>query len=148
MWLVWTVLSRSNMSKPIPPVHKYMTVCPHTIGRSQPMTQAHKMMRSHKIRHLPVLEGGRLVGIVSDGDLHLIETLKDVDPEKVLVEDAMTQEPYFVEPETPLDQVVGTMAEHKYGCAIVMQNSKVVGIFTTVDACRAFAEMLHGRLAK
>jgi acetoin utilization protein AcuB len=40
------------------------------------------------------------------------------------------------------------MAEHKYGCVVVMQNEKVVGIFTTVDVCRAFAEMLHGRLAK
>jgi acetoin utilization protein AcuB len=40
------------------------------------------------------------------------------------------------------------MAEHKYGCAVVMQNDKLVGIFTTVDACRAFAEMLNGRLTK
>ena len=60
----------------------------------------------------------------------------------------MTQTPYTVAPETPLDEVVLKMAEHKYGCAVIAQNEKVVGIFTTVDACRAFAEMLHGRLAK
>jgi acetoin utilization protein AcuB len=136
------------MPKPIPPIQKYMTYAPHTVGSEQPMTQAHRMMRENKIRHLPVLHAGKIVGIVSDGDLHLIETLKDVNPEQVRVEDAMTQTPYTVSPDTPLDEVVMAMAEHKYGCAIVVQNDKVVGIFTTVDACRAFAEMLHGRLAK
>ncbi|MFO0670951.1 MAG: hypothetical protein U0235_15190 [Polyangiaceae bacterium] len=51
----------------------------------------------------------------------------------------MTQTPYFVSPRTPLDEVVGNMA-NCYGCVVVMQNHKVVGIFTTVDAYRAFAE--------
>ena len=136
------------MSKPIPPISKYMTTSPHTVGLEQTMAQAHKMMREHRIRHLQVLHGGKLAGILSDGDLHLIETLRDVDPDKVLVEDAMTQTPYFVSPETPLEEVVAEMAEHKYGCAVIMQTQSVVGIFPTVDACRAFAEMLHTRLAK
>lgn len=134
------------MSKPIPPISKFMTTSPHTVGVDQSMAHAHRMMREHRIRHLPVLRAGKLIGVVSDGDLHLIETLKDVDPEKVVVEDAMTQAPYFVSPDTPLDEVVANMAEHKYGCTVVMQNQKVVGIFTTVDACRAFADMLHTRL--
>ena len=106
------------------------------------------MMREHKIRHLPVLHGGRIVGVVSDGDLHLIETLSDVDPEKVTVEEAMTADPYCVTPDVPIDTVVQAMAENKYGCTIVEQNRKVVGIFTTVDACIAFANLLHTRLAK
>ena len=136
------------MSKPIPTIQKFMTTQPHSIGREQTMAQAHRMMREHRFRHLPVLTGGRLVGLLSDRDLNLIETLRDVDPTKVLVEDAMTSDPYTVSPDAPLDEVVATMAEHKYGCAVVMQNNKLVGIFTTVDACRAFAELLHGRLAK
>jgi acetoin utilization protein AcuB len=136
------------MTKPIPPIRKFMSEAPHTIGADQTMAQAHKLMRAHRIRHLPVLSGGKLVGIVSAGDLHLIETLKDVDPEEVKVEDAMTQAPYTASPDSPLDEAVRQMAEHKFGSVVVMQNQKVVGIFTTVDACRAFAEMLHGRLAK
>lgn len=112
------------------------------------MERAHRMMREHRFRHLPVLTGGKLVGLLSDRDLNLIETLRDVDPTKVLVEEAMTSLPYTVSPDAPLDEVVATMAEHKYGCAVVMQNGQLVGIFTTVDACRALAEMLHGRLAK
>ena len=112
------------------------------------MATAHGIMREFHCRHLPVLTGGKLVGLLSDRDLSLLETLRDVDPKKVLVEDAMTADPYTVSPDTALDEVVAAMAEHKYGCAVVMQNNKLVGIFTTVDACRAFAEMLHGRLAK
>ena len=46
---------------------------------------------------------------------------------------------YAVALEQPLDVVVTTMAEHKYGSAVVMHNSTVVGIFTTVDACRMLA---------
>ena len=62
------------------------------------------------------------------------------------VSEAMSPDPYTVSPDTLLDDVVATMAAKKYGSAVVMQNHKVVGIFTTVDACRAFAELLHTRL--
>lgn len=136
------------MSKPIPTIQKFMSTQPQSIGHDQPMSLAHKMMRDHRIRHLPVLEGGKLAGLLSDRDLHLIETLKDVDPEKVLVEEAMSTNVFAVAPDAPLDEVVSEMAEHKYGCAVIVQNQKLVGIFTTVDSCRAFAELLHGRLAK
>jgi acetoin utilization protein AcuB len=136
------------MSKPIPPISKYMTTTPHTIGSDQTIAHASKMLSELDIRHLPVLVGGRLAGIISDRDIALVETLREVDPEKVTVEEAMTQQVYAIPPETPLDVVVSEMAERKYGSAIIIQNSKVVGIFTTIDVCRAFAEMMHTRLAK
>jgi acetoin utilization protein AcuB len=136
------------MSKPIPTIQKYMTTSPHSIGVDQPLTQAHTFMHKHEIRHLPVLSGGKLVGMLTDRDLHLIESLKDVDPKTVTVEDAMTTSVYSVSPEAPLDEVVSTMGQKKYGSAVVMQNDKVVGIFTTVDLCTAFTELLQTRLAK
>jgi acetoin utilization protein AcuB len=136
------------MSKPIPTVQKYMTTSPHTIGEDQPMALAHRMMRDHHVRHLPVLRGAKIVGLVSDRDLNVLETLQDVDPRKVLVSEAMSQEPYVVSPDALLDEVVSNMAEKKYGSAVVVQHDKAVGIFTTVDACRAFADLLHTRLAK
>jgi acetoin utilization protein AcuB len=134
------------MSKPVPTIQKYMTTCPETIGRDQPMSAAHRLMREHRIRHLPVLEAGRIVGVVSDRDLSFIETLRDVDPRKVTVEEAMSPDPYIVAPESALDDVVSTMAARKFGSAIIAEHGKVVGIFTTVDACTAFAELLHTRL--
>ncbi len=136
------------MSKPIPTVQKYMTTSPHSIGVEQPLSRAHTMMHEHAIRHLPVLHGGKLVGLLTDRDLHLVESLAGVDPTQVKVEDAMSTSVYSVGPDTPLDEVVSTMGEHKYGSAVIMQNEKVVGIFTTVDVCRALAELLQTRLAK
>jgi acetoin utilization protein AcuB len=136
------------MSKPIPTIQKFMTTTPHSIGVEQPLSRAHAMLREHAIRHLPVLHGGKLVGILTDRDLHLVESLAGVDPTQVKVEDAMSTVVYAVSPETPLDAVVAAMGEHKYGSAVVMQNEKVVGIFTTVDVCRALAELLRTRLAK
>ncbi len=134
------------MSKAIPHIDRYMTPSPHSVGQDQALVHAHKLMRAHNIRHLPVLHGGKLVGVLSDRDLHLIESLRDVDPSKVTIEEAMSPTPYTVSPKAPLDEVVREMAQHKYGCAVVEDNGKVVGVFTTVDAMRAFAEMLEGRL--
>jgi acetoin utilization protein AcuB len=76
-------------------------------------------------------------------DLHLIETLPDIDQTEVPVEDAMTEDPYVVAPGTSLEQVAGHMADHKYGAAIVARGEEILGVFTTVDALRA----LHGLLA-
>ncbi|MBL8955789.1 MAG: CBS domain-containing protein [Myxococcaceae bacterium] len=125
-----------------------MTTSPHSIGVDQSLKHAHVLMREHHIRHLPVLDGGKLVGMLTDRDLRFIETFKDVDPTLVKVEEAMSSEVYSVSPEAQLDEVVREMAQHKYGSAVVMQNQKVVGIFTTVDVCKAFAELLTTRLAR
>ena len=136
------------MTKPIPTIQKYMTAAPHSIGSEQTIATASLMMNDYHIRHLPVLHGGRLLGILTDRDIKLIETFRDVDPTKVTVEEAMTEQPFSVSPDAPLDEVVETMAANKYGSAVIMQNHKVVGIFTTVDACEALAQLLRTRLAK
>jgi acetoin utilization protein AcuB len=135
------------MTKSIPHIKKYMSADVQTIGDEQPMSVAHRLMREQHIRHLPVLHQGKLVGILSDRDLRLVETLQDVDPTKVTVSEAMTPEPYVVGPEAELDEVVSTMAAKKYGSAVISDNGKVVGIFTTVDACSAFADLLTTRLS-
>src|SRR5579863_1999586 len=115
----------------------YMSPSPHSVGRDQPLSVAHERMRSHGVRHLPVLDGGKLAGILSQRDALLVETLRDVDPATTPVEEAMSTDVYVVSPNTPLEEVAGAMADHKYGCAVVVDDDRVVGIFTTVDALRA-----------
>jgi acetoin utilization protein AcuB len=136
------------MSKTIPTVQRYMTPCPHSIGAEQKLEKAHALMSQHAIRHLPVLRGGELVGVLSERDLHFIETLLSANDDAMTIEDAMSDPVFTVPPDAPLDEVAGSMAERKCGCAVVVQNQKVVGIFTTVDACRALQELLQSRLAK
>jgi acetoin utilization protein AcuB len=134
------------MTKAIPTIQKYMTTTPHSVGKDQTLEHAHRLLRQERIRHLPVLDGGVLVGMVTERDLALIEGFESIDPKKVTVEDAMSTEVYSVSPDALLDEVVTEMAEKKYGSAVVVQNNKVVGIFTTVDACRALGELLASRL--
>ncbi|MBL9006825.1 MAG: CBS domain-containing protein [Myxococcales bacterium] len=124
-----------------------MTAMPLTVRPDLSLSAADKLMHEHNIRHLPVLSGGRLVGLVSQRDVRLIETLRDVDPKVVSVEEAMSQDIYEISPETPLEEVASNMASHKYGSAVVVEGGKVVGIFTTVDAMKALVELLHGRKA-
>jgi acetoin utilization protein AcuB len=135
------------MTKSIPRIKKYMTTDVQTIGDEQPMSVAHRLMREQGIRHLPVLHQGKLVGVVTDRDLRLVETLKDVDPSQVPVSEAMTPDVYTVDPDAGLDEVVSSMASAKYGSAVVVDHGHVVGIFTTVDACNAFAGLLSTRLS-
>ncbi len=123
-------------------IETFMTRSVHTIGTKTLLADAHRMMNDNGIRHLPVLEGGRLVGMLSQRDLHLIETLKDVDPKEVRVEEAMSQDCYTVAPETPLADVAREMAQHKYGSAVILRGAEVLGIFTTTDALRALDTVL------
>lgn len=135
------------MSKPMPTVSMFMSTSPHSIGKSQSIARAKQVMHDFGIRHLPVLEGGHLVGVVSDRDVALLEALREVDVEHVAIEDAMSQLVYTISPEAHLDEVAAEMAEKRYGSAVVVEGGKVVGILTTTDLARALAELLRTRLA-
>ena len=126
-----TLLIRDSMTKSV-----------HTIGASLTLADAARLMKKHKVRHLPVLENGALVGLVSDRDVQVISGMSELDPTCILVEDAMSQSPWTVEPTTPLLEVATHMAESKVGSAVVMEHDKVVGVFTTTDGMRVLAELL------
>jgi acetoin utilization protein AcuB len=106
------------------------------------MAEAHQIMRDHGVRHLPVMQAGLLSGIVSARDLALVESLPDVDPRKIAVEEAMSEDVYSVSPDTSLRVVTAEMAERKLGSAVVVQDGKVIGVFTVTDACRALTLLL------
>lgn len=132
--------------KSIPSVQKFMTYVPKSIGFEESIAQASEFMRKLHMRHLPVLKAGKLVGILTERDINLVLSFKGVDPVTMKVEEAYTPDPYTVSPSTPLNEVVAHMAEKKYGCALIVDNGKLVGIFTEIDAYKALAELLETRL--
>jgi acetoin utilization protein AcuB len=123
-------------------VAAWMTKQPHTIGDDQSLALARERMHEHDVRHLPVLHGGHLVGIVSARDIVMVEALPGIDITRVTVDEAMAEEPWTVTPDAALAQVAATMAERRIGTAIVVDRrdpDQVVGVFTTTDALRALA---------
>ena len=116
-----------------------MTPQPLTIGREQTLVTAHTMMAENRIRHLPVLEHGDLVGVVSQRDLYFVETLAGVDKFADKVDDAMTVDVRAFPPDALLAEVANVMHEHKLGCAVVVERGRVIGIFTAMDALRLLA---------
>lgn len=123
-------------------IRQVMTACPTTIGSDQTLSTAHKVMRGEGLRHLPVLRAGKLVGMLSQRDLYFLETIAGVDIEIDKVADAMTPDVYTTGPDESLRDVARVMAERKYGCAVVMERGRVLGIFTVTDALRHLAEAL------
>ena len=124
-----------------PTIEQYMTRAPHTIGHDQTLATAHRLMRANDIRHLPVLDRGRLVGIVSQRDLHLLETLKGVDQDEVTVAEAMTADVLSAEPSLSLHDAAEQMAHRRAGCLVVTRADRVVGIFTAIDALSALVAL-------
>jgi acetoin utilization protein AcuB len=126
-------------------VERFMTHSPHTIGEEQPLSVAHQLMGQHGIRHLPVLHGGKLVGMLSQRDLHFIEALANVDQETVKVSEAMSTDTYVVGPRATLREVAEEMSNRRYGSVVVMDKEHVIGILTTVDGMRALSFVLSER---
>jgi CBS domain-containing protein len=122
-----------------------MTPLPLSIGVEARVLEARELMAEHDIRHLPVTDDGRLVGVVTQRDIGLV-----LDPEldlpfdeELRVRSVCTLEAYVVAPDTPLDEVVDEMARRRIGSALVARNGRLLGIFTVTDACRILAETLR-----
>jgi acetoin utilization protein AcuB len=121
-----------------------MTANPVTIPADLSLADAAERMHEHGIRHLPVLDQGHIVGLVSERDLALVMGIPGVDKNRVEVTEAMTVSPYIVAPETPLEEVVAMMHERKIGTAVVMQDGAMKGIFSVIDALAVLLFMLKG----
>jgi len=114
-----------------------------TIGPRQPLAEAHRIMNAEGVRHLPVVEGGRLLGLLTQRDLHLVETLEAVEPDEVLVEEVMVRDVYVVDPDASLPEVLREMERRRFGSAVVVRGEQPVGMFTTSDALRALRSVLE-----
>ena len=125
-------------------MRELMTPSPHTISADQKLATAHEVMRRHGIRHLPVLAAGHIVGLVSERDILLVESLPRTDPTTTTVEDAMVEDVFTASPDAPVGEVIETMIDRKLGSAIVCDGDRVAGVFTTVDALRARHQLLEG----
>ena len=128
------------------PVGRYMTVCPETIDYDATLADAHALMTQRACRHLPVMRDGAIVGVLSDRDVAVVESLGRTPSDKIRVVEAMTPVPYAVPKDMPLGRVVREMQRNKYGCTLITDDAggPPIGIFTTTDALHALHALLTG----
>jgi len=126
-------------------VQQFMSSIPRTIGSNQSLKKAMDIMQENQIRHLPVLEDKKLVGVLTERDIAVARSLQGA--AELRVEGVMMPMSYTVLPDTPLEEAAQQMLQNKYGSAIVQNRiGEVIGIFTTQDALRALVEILQGGL--
>ncbi len=126
----------------MPAISQYMTREPYTIPSSSTAATARTVMQNHLVRHLPILDGVELVGVVADIELAAMARLPGVDMDSLGIARVMTK-PVTVWGSAPLDEVADLMSETKVDCVVVLGGHGVQGIFTATDACRALSELLH-----
>lgn len=131
------------MSHASDPVKLSMTRPVHVVRPESSLTEAREVMHAHAVRHLPVVDAGRLVGVVTLSDLYAAEAILQADPDDTSVEQLMARDLYTVSPSTSLSEVAETMAERHIGSALVVEDGALVGMFTSTDACRALATLLR-----
>ena len=128
--------------KEMPRVKAVMTPFPYSVETTASLQSARKMMDDHDIHHLPVVDEGQLVGVVSRGDLERAASSTAQDAAGAIGE-IVSREPYVISLAERLDKVLIHMAEHGHDAALVVKEGRLAGIFTATDACRSFAESLR-----
>jgi acetoin utilization protein AcuB len=134
-------------------VRDCMTPDPRTVEPDATLDEALGLMRTLKVRHLPVVDGRRLVGIATWTDLvgAFPSPSKGRRPangnallHNAQVKDVMTKDPLTVSPDAPVETAARTLRERKIGSLPVMERQMLVGIVTESDLFDALVHLLGG----
>ncbi|RJP18751.1 MAG: CBS domain-containing protein [Deltaproteobacteria bacterium] len=129
-------------------VGKRMTRDPKTVSPDTPLPAAARLLREHGFHHLPVVEGGALVGILSDTDLRnasldaMAGTEAGSGAGDRLVRDAMRTQVWSVTPDDSVEDALLILSREKFGALPVLSGDRLVGIITRTDLLSAFVDIL------
>jgi acetoin utilization protein AcuB len=138
-------------------VSEWMTPAPLTVAPSTPIPKVQDLMLYRRIRHLPVVEDGRLVGIITDRDVRTVQPspatgLAEREMhyllERLTVRAVMTRPVLTIAPHESLAEAVRVMLENRIGGLPVTEGDRVLGILTEVDLLRAFSTTLGVRAGR
>ncbi len=134
----------------MPTVAALMRPFPYFARPDEPVAKLFALMKQHNIRHVPIKQGERVVGIVSERDLRWMgmPALVLPDPEEIPIHHVQVNNPYTVEITTPLNIVLQEMSERKIGAAVVVKSGELAGIVTVTDICSALAEVLTAQFSQ
>lgn len=135
-------------------VKNRMTKNPHTIGADAPITDAVALLREKGLKRLPVVDGERVVGILTQSDIQKVSPTKATSLSifeinyllsKLTVKDAMTKKALTIEADSLLEEAAVLMRENRIGTLPVVEDGKLVGIITESDIFDAFIDLLGFR---
>ena len=131
--------------KSMPIVGAVMTSFPYFVEIQDTAAKMERMMDKHRIRHLPVQERGKVIGIVSERDLHhyVKRDASEAEKNSIQARNIMVRDPYIVAFRAPLNEVVFEMAKRRIGSVIVQRQGKLAGILSAIDVCRILGEYLE-----
>ncbi|MGM8836445.1 acetoin utilization AcuB family protein [Thermus sp. 93170] len=115
-----------------------------TVGPEATLEEAYRLLLERGIRHLPVVAGGRLLGIVTDRDIRLATSHlnpKGPCPTCALVAEVMTKEVVTAHPLDPVEEAARVMRERKIGSLPVLEEGALVGIVTGIDLLDALLKL-------
>lgn len=125
-------------------IARVMTPAPVVVQQDMSLDDAHELMVRAGIRHLPILNGDRLVDVITDRDLANYRSFVRPGQSVPLCEILTGAVPYVCTPDTPLDVVARCMVATKTDIAVVVDDQMhVIGIFTAVDALRCVGGQLR-----
>ena len=135
--------------KKIPTLKAAMTPFPYSVQLESPLTSVKKLIQDHNIHHIPVMNSGEIVGVITGRDVEAREKMVKGDNEQSLeVLHVHMSKPYIVDINEPFENVLLTMADKHIGATVITKHGKLVGVFTYIDACRYFGEYLKARFPK
>ncbi len=132
------------------PIKNLMTTNVITLKLSDTLYTAEKRLRSNHIRHIPVIDDGKLIGLISLSDLKRISFIDAYNKEGTVdtaiynmlsVEDLMIKNPITVTPDTTILEVSKLLASKEFHSLPVVENEKLVGIITTTDLLHFFIDL-------
>lgn len=122
-------------------VGNYMVKSPYVCESDWGLQEALDFMTECEIRHLPVVDEGRLIGLISDRDLRAVISLPQAG--MLTVGDIMKQEVFVARRSTPLQEILRTMQERRLGSTVIVNDEQeAIGIFTVTDAVGILADLL------
>lgn len=122
-------------------VEEYTTPNPVTAAEETSVDTLAELMKENGIRHIPIVRGTEVVGIISERDLKVVAGLNFKEKSLVRAADIMARDPVTVEAEASLDEVAFEMSQRKIGSVIVNEDGRLLGIFTVTDALNALIEI-------
>lgn len=137
-------------------VKNHMTTNPINIPSDTPVYEALTILKRQKIRQLPVVDDGRLVGLVTERDLLTVSpspatalSIHEINYllSKMTVREVMIKNPTLVSQDTTIEEAAVIMREHKFGSLLVVEDKKLIGIITESDLFDAIVEIFGFRRA-